>query len=380
MQKKTYPKAFKKEVVQFYERNHTIAETRAKYGISESTLFDWKRKYDEEHFLYVPGPGQKKRFRDAQAHIQKTEQELEVLARCSCGIYASIDDKIAAIEALEGEYSVHVLCEALHLSRGTYYNRKRRKGQLNTYEASDEELKPILEKLFHENMDLLGRKPMQKKLRDQGIFASEKRIARLMKELGLFVSKPKYQAEHKKPIPNPYFRNRLDQQYDQTAPNLVWVSDITYVKVGEKYYYVCVVLDLFSRMVLSYGISDTIDTTMVVKTFLSAFSKRNRPADLLFHSDQGTQYTSFVFREILRDLYVKQSFSRPGVPYDNAVCESFFHTLKKEAIYHHLYETPEDLSATMDAYVAFYNEKRPHRALNMLTPAEKEREYAAQPQ
>ena len=100
-----------------------------------------------------------------------------MLARCSCGIYASIDDKIAAIEALEGEYSVHVLCEALHLSRGTYYNRKRRKGQLNTYEASDEELKPILEKLFHENMDLLGRKPMQKKLRDQGIYASEKRIA-----------------------------------------------------------------------------------------------------------------------------------------------------------------------------------------------------------
>ena len=93
---------------------------------------------------------------------------------------------------------------------------------------------------------------VQKKLRDQVIFASEKRIARLMKEFGLFVSKPKYQAEHKKPIPNPYFRNRLDQQYDQTAPNLVWVSDITYVKVGEKYYYVCVVLDLFSRMVLSY--------------------------------------------------------------------------------------------------------------------------------
>ncbi len=261
MQKKTYPKAFKKEVVQFYERNHTISETLNKYGIAESTLFDWKRKYDEEHFLYVPGPGQRKRFRDAQAHLQKTEQELEVLARCSCGIYASIDDKIAAVEALEGEYSVHVLCEALHLSRGTYYNRKRRKGQLNTYEASDEELKPILEKLFHENMDLLGRKPMQKKLRDQGIFASEKRIARLMKELGLFVSKPKYQADHLKPIPNPYFRNRLNQQYDQSAPNLVWVSDITYVKVGETYYYVCVIFDLFSRMVLSYGISDTIDTT-----------------------------------------------------------------------------------------------------------------------
>ncbi|MBQ1834116.1 MAG: DDE-type integrase/transposase/recombinase, partial [Oscillospiraceae bacterium] len=84
-------------------------------------------------------------------------------------------------------------------------------------------------------------------------------------------------GHHLKSIHNPYFRNRLDQQYDQTAPNPVWVSDITYVKVGERYYFVCVILDLFSRLVLSYGISDTIDTTMVVQTFLSAFSKRNRP-------------------------------------------------------------------------------------------------------
>lgn len=378
MQKKTYPRAFKNEVVQFYERNHTIAETRAKYGIAESTLFAWKQRYDQEHFLYVPGPSQRKHNHDSQVHLMKTEQMLEVLSQCSCGIYASTDEKVAAINALEGQYSIHVLCEALHLPRGTYYNSKKREGQMASYEKRDEELKPIIEKLFHEKKDLLGRKPMQKKLRDIGIFVSEKRIARIMKELGLSVSKPQYRADHLKPIPNPYFKNRLNRRFDQSAPNLVWVSDITYVKVGEQYYYVCVILDLFSRMVLAYGISDTIDTTLVMYTFLPAYTKRNCPANLMFHSDQGVQYTSFVFRELLRDHHVKQSFSHPGVPYDNSVCESFFHTLKKEAIYHYLYETPEALTDTLESYIRFFNEARPHRALNMLTPAEKEQEYAAQ--
>ena len=378
MKKKTYPAEFKKEVVQYYERNHTISETRTKYGIAESTLFEWKKQYDQAHYIYVPGPGPRKKHKDLQAHLAKVEQMMQVLNRCPCGIFASIEEKIAAIEELEGEYSVHVLCEALRLPRGTYYNRKRRKGQLTSFEQSDIELQPIIERLFHENKDLLGRKPLQKKLRDIGIIASEKRISRIMKESGLFVSKPRYQAEHLKPIPNPHYRNHLNRQFDQTAPNLVWVSDVTYVKVGAQYYFVCVVLDLFSRRVLAYGISDTNDTTLVMETFLSAYSSRNCPSGLMFHSDRGAPYTSYVFRELLREHHVRQSFSKPGEPYDNAVCESFFHTLKREAIYHYLYATPNDLRITLDSYVKFYNEERPHRALNMLTPKEKEAEFMIQ--
>ena len=149
-------------------------------------------------------------------------------------------------------------------------------------------------------------------------------------------------------------------------------------KVGAQYYFVCVVLDLFSRRVLAYGISDTNDTTLVMETFLSAYSSRNCPSGLMFHSDRGAPYTSYVFRELLREHHLRQSFSKPGEPYDNAVCESFFHTLKKEAIYHYLYATPNDLRITLDSYVKFYNEERPHRALNMLTPKEKEAEFMIQ--
>ena len=152
------------------------------------------------------------------------------------------------------------------------------------------------------------------------------------------------------------------------------MSDITYVKVGEQYYYVCVILDLFSRRVLSYRISDTTDTSLSLSTFEDAFHFR-KPENLIFHSDQGVQYTAYVFRQRLRDLQVKQSFSTPGNPYDNSVCESFFHTLKKEALYHHLYETPQELEEVLDEYIDFYNGYRPHRKLNMKTPIQYETEF-----
>ena len=372
---KIYTQAFKDEVVKFYERNHTVSETLSEFGISESSLFAWKKQYDEAHQLFISAPSERKNLRHSQARLKKTGEMLKVLERCSCGIYASIDEKMEAITQLEGQYSIHVLCEALKLPRGTYYNRKRNQGQMNSYQKSDEELKPLVEKVFHDNMDLLGRKPIKKKLQDMGINVSERRVARLMKELGLRVAQAPYSAEHLKPLKKSFYKNQLMRQFEQTAPNLVWVSDITFVKVGKQYYFVCVVLDLYSRMVLSYGVSDSIDTTLVMKTFDGAYAKRTATSDLMFHSDQGVQYTSYVFREYLRELHIKQSFSAPGNPYDNAVCESFFKTMKKEAIYHHVYETMDELCATLENYIYFYNEKRPHRALNMMTPLEKEQEY-----
>ena len=190
-----------------------------------------------------------------------------------------------------------------------------------------------------------------------------------------WVKKPQFLAEHKKPIPRAVFKNRLGRQFDQIQPNLVWVSDITYAKVGETYYFICVILDLCSRSLLSYGISDLIDTTLVMKTFDDAYNSRGKPKGLMFHSDQGVQYTAYAFRKRLKELHITQSFSTPGTPYDNSVRESFFHTLKKEAIYHHLYENPQELDAVMREYIRFYNEERPHRKLNMKTPLQFETEF-----
>ncbi len=299
MSPKIYTQEFKEAVVKFYERNHTIAETLMEFGISQTSLFDWKKNYSKEHNLIIDGGSKYKNFRQSQAHLKKTECMPEVVRKASCGVNATIDDKMTAIKELEGQYSIHVLCEALNLPCGTYYNRKRREMTISQHEKDDEQLKPIIKQIFLDSKKRFGRKPIKYKLEEMGYQISEKRVCRLMQEMNLKVEKPKYMAEHKKSIPRYYFKNYLNREFKQDSPNRVWVSDITYVKVGNEYYYICIILDLFSRMAITYGISNVIDTTLIKKTFNVAFDKRGKPKNLMLHSDQEeyiSKYNSLVER------------------------------------------------------------------------------------
>ena len=153
---------------------------------------------------------------------------------------------------------------------------------------------------------------------------SEKRIGRLMKELGLYVKKNGPRLNSANDRQYQYYPNRLQRNFITKAPNMVWASDITYARVGHDFLYLCVVIDLYARKVVSFSISEYIDKNLVTEAFESAYKSRQCPKALLFHSDQGTQYTAFDFRKKLREYGVTQSFSAPGNPYDNAVIESFF--------------------------------------------------------
>lgn len=132
---------------------------------------------------------------------------------------------------------------------------------------------------------------------------------------------------------------------------------------------------MFSRKVLSYGISDTIDTVLTMNIFDEAFEERGKPENLIFHNDQRAQYTSYAFRTHLEELKCKQSFLTPGYPYDNSVCESFFNTLKKEAIFYHIYNSAAELAAVLDEYIEYYNEVRMHQPLKMKTLSQVETEF-----
>lgn len=151
-------------------------------------------------------------------------------------------------------------------------------------------------------------------------------------------------------------------------PNAVWVSDITYARVGIDFLYLCVVIDLFSRKVISYGISEHIDAVLVCEVFQSAFLTRGNPAELIFHSDQGAQNTFFEFRALLKKHGVTQSFSAPGTPYDNAVAESLFATIKKEDFRRNFYSTKTKFREAVEWHMNFYNDYRLHQRLGFLTP------------
>ena len=140
-------------------------------------------------------------------------------------------------------------------------------------------------------------------------------------------------------------------------------------------------MDLFSRKVIAWNISNKPDVDLVMDAFKTAYSKRNAPYGLMFHSDRGTQYTAFAFRQLLDSLNVVQSFSKKGYPFDNACCESFFKYLKKYEVNRKNYHSFQELQLAVFKYIeGFYNSKNPHSSIGMLTPNEKERKYWEQNQ
>lgn len=145
--------------------------------------------------------------------------------------------------------------------------------------------------------------------------------------------------------------NHLHQEFNQKAPNIVWVSDFTYIRVAGKWYYLCIVMDLFSRKIIAWNISGKPDVDLVMDAFKKAYNKRKQPQGLMFHSDRGTQYTAFSFKKLLDSLNVVQSFSKKGYPFDNACCECFFKYLKKEETNRKTYHSLEELRLSIFDYI-----------------------------
>lgn len=147
-------------------------------------------------------------------------------------------------------------------------------------------------------------------------------------------------------------RNLVNQEFTVTRPNEIWVSDITYFKIKGYAVYLCVIIDLFSRMVVGYRVSRKCSTHLVTATFKDAFQVRGKPTELTFHSDRGGQYTSETFFKLLRQCSVKQSFSRSGRPCDNAAAETFFASFKREEAYRRDYSSEADFRKSVDEICA----------------------------
>ncbi len=148
------------------------------------------------------------------------------------------------------------------------------------------------------------------------------------------------------------------------------------IRVASVKFYLCVIIDLFSRKVIAYRLSSQENSSLAVKTFKDAYEMRGRPVGLSFHSDQGLQYTNQEFRDLLHSLKVKQSFSNKGNPYDNAPMESFFSSFKREEINANNFEYFEELKECVDSYMQYYNDYRPHETLKNKTPNQVEDDYA----
>ena len=171
------------------------------------------------------------------------------------------------------------------------------------------------------------------------------------------------------------YKNHVNQLFEADAPNQVWVSDVTYFKFKENSYYICAIIDLFSRKVVACCVGRNNSTYLIKRTFREAYDNRIPGEGLIFHSDRGANYKAESFRLLLTSKNVTQSFSRAHVPYDNAVIENFFGSLKKEELYRWRYRSERELQERIREYVDFYNNTRPHEKLQYKTPAKIEDEF-----
>lgn len=263
----------------------------------------------------------------------------------------------------------------MRVNRSSYYKHFSNKPAPRALE--NERIKRCILELYAKSDKRLGVLKLKEMLGDYGIFISAGRVYRLMKSMKLpqmSTIKPKNLSHfNDEPLDAP---NHLNKQFKQKSPDLVWVSDITYIRAANRFFYLCVIIDLFSRKVIAYKLSDKIDAVLVLDTFNIAYKHRNCPAGLMFHSDRGCQYTSKTFRQLLDKLNVVQSFSAKGHPYDNAVCESFFKYLKLEEVNRRTYATRQQLEMALFEYIeGFYNSVRPHSNNSNLAPNKMEYKY-----
>lgn len=274
-----------------------------------------------------------------------------------------------------GKYPVSRICVLLDISRSGYYAWKNRKPSRR--EHLNQALLDHIRRIYKLNRKAYGSPRVYVQLKKEGYSCNRKKVARLMRQDGL-KGQRKYRrvmttnSKHSFPVAP----NLLNRDFHADRPNQKWVGDITYIPTAEGWLYLASVVDLFSRKVVGWEMSNQIDADLVEKALRMALYRRQPNFGLLHHSDRGSQYASHQIRNILAANRVHVSMSRKGDCYDNAVMESFFGTLKNEWVHHQKYQTRSQARTDIFSYIeGFYNTVRLHSTLGYLSPDEFEANY-----
>ena len=285
--------------------------------------------------------------------------------------------KSAWIENHRDEYTVSRLCRVLSVSRTGYCQWRARAPSARA--LANKALDAKVQLAHRDSRGSYGRARITQQLRQQGERVSTERVRRSLKRQGL---RPVYRrawvattdSRHRLPVAP----NLLDRRFNGWLPNQAWVADITYVATGEGWLYLASVMDLASRHIVGWSMSETIDAKLVCAALRSAYVQRMPDPGLLVHTDRGSQYASHDYRKLAEDLAITMSMSRKADCWDNAAMESFFKTLKVERIYQVRYDTRAQARLDIVDWIeGFYNRVRMHTAIGYLAPATRERSLLA---
>lgn len=272
---------------------------------------------------------------------------------------------------MKTDHPILILCLHLEVSASGYYDWQQRRAAPGSRALENAALSRDIRKIHEQSRQTYGSPRIVMELRKKGKRHGRNRVTRLMQEGGLCGRQQgRYRVQttdsnHDEPIA----ANRLAEAPAASAPNQIWVADITYIQTREGWLYLAAILDLYSRKIVGWAMSERIDTALVLKALAMALLHRNAPANLLFHSDRGVQYASGDYRAALAKAGLLASMSRKGNCYDNAFIESFWSTLKLELVYRREFATRQQARCAIFEYIeTFYNRQRAHSALGYHSP------------
>jgi putative transposase len=255
------------------------------------------------------------------------------------------------------------MCDVLQIARSTYYYEAKIR------DDQDEELTTLIIDIFKKSRDNYGQRKIKIELKKKGWTVSRRRIGRIMKEQGLV---SKYTVAQFKPSKSTCNEsevgNTLNREFDQDQELKVIVSDLTYVRVQQKWHYICVLIDLYNREIIGYSAGPHKSAELVQRAFASV--KYNLHRLELFHTDRGSEFKNQLIDEALETFGIERSLSEKGTPYDNAVAEATFKTIKTEFVRGVVFSNQHELDLELFDYVHWFNNIRIHGSLDYLTPTE----------
>ncbi|MET8146705.1 IS3 family transposase [Sphaerisporangium sp. NPDC005288] len=384
MSRPPYPPEFRRQMVELVRAGRTPEELAKEFEPTAQSIRNWVVQAERDEGRREDGltSVEKQELARLRREVRQLREEREILKE-GRGFLRSGDGsaemKYRLIDAEKARHGVSLLARVLGVSRQGYYAWKNRGPSARA--RQDEALTETITKIHAGSRGTYGSPRVHAELAEEfGVRIGRKRVARLMRAARLegVHRRRRRGLTRRDPAASPA-EDLVKRDFTAPGPNRTWTADITYVPTGEGWLYLAVVLDVFSRRIVGWAMADHMRTELVIDALEMAIWNRRPAPGLIHHSDQGSQYTSLSFSQRCRSAGIRTSTGTVADCFDNAVTESFFATLETELLDRHHFATRAQAKAVcFDFIEGFYNPRRRHSTLGMLSPAEYERRHDAE--
>ncbi|EAB8293357.1 IS3 family transposase [Salmonella enterica subsp. enterica] len=378
MKKRNFSAEFKRESAQLVlDQNYTVAAAASAMDVGLSTMTRWVKQLRDERQGKIPKASpitpEQIEIRELKKKLQRIEMENDIFKKGYRALDVRLPEQFSLIGKLRAQYPVVTLCHVFGVHRSSYKYWEKSPEKPDGRRAV---LRNQVLELHNISHDSAGARSIAIMATMRGFRMGRWLAGRLMKELGLVSCQQPTHRYKRGGHEHIVIPNLLERQFAVTEPNQVWCGDVTYIWTGKRWAYLAVVLDLFARKPVGWAMSFSPDSRLTIKALGMAWEARGKPAEVMFHSDQGSHYTSRQFRQLLWRCRIRQSMSRRGNCWDNSPMERFFRSLKNEWVPVTGYTNFSEAAHAITNYiVGYYSSLRPHDYNGGLLPNESENRY-----